>query len=503
MTQSIIIIGAGISGLSAGCYAAMNGYEVRIVEAHSLPGGLCTSWKRKGYLIDDSCHMLMGTDPANSYYRIWQELGAIQGRRIVNYEYFAGVTALDGREFRLYADLDRLERHMKELSPADAAPAEEFCGYVRKFADFKIPAGKPAELMGFLDGMRMMVGILPFMKLFGKLLSLTLDTFAARFKDPLLGNGIRNANYGAPGSLFSIVMPLATMSRKTGGYPIGGSLEFARAIEARFTGLGGTVRYGARVTKVLERNGRATGVRLEDGTEMEADYVIAACDMKNTLTGLLDGSRVDPVHKELLESDTLTGPVTQIAVGADLDLSDSPAAQLEVFQLPEPVSISGRKVEWFNVKNYAFDPSVAPPGKSLLLSMFLCEWPFGEKFKGDPAAYQAEKERTAEACIGALETRYPGIRDKVEMVDVATPLTYERYTGNWKGTHMTWQPNPEFQRRHSFIPKTVPGLDGLYLASMWTNPPGGLPGAAEVGKWIAQILCARDRKRFVTTIPPG
>jgi hypothetical protein len=218
---------------------------------------------------------------------------------------------------------------------------------------------------------------------------------------------------------------------------------------------------------------------------------------------LLDGSRIDPVHKELLESDTLTGPVTQIAIGADLDLSDSPAAQLEVFQLAEPVFIGGRRFEWFNVKNYACDSCVAPRGKSLLLSMFLCEWPYWEKFKGDPVTYEAEKEQTAHACIAALETLYPGIRAKVEMVDVATPLTYERFTGNWKGTHMTWQPTLEFQRRHRFIPKTVPGLDGLYLASMWTNPPGGLPGAAEVGKWIAQILCARDRKRFVTTIPPG
>jgi phytoene dehydrogenase-like protein len=413
------------------------------------------------------------------------------------------MTALDGREFRLYTDLDRLERHMKELSPADAALTEQFCGYVRRFANFNVPVGKPAELMGFRDGLRMMLGFLPFIKLFGELGSLTMESFAARFKDPLLRDGIKNANYGAPGSLLSIVMPLGWMSRKDGGYPIGGSLALARAIEARFTGLGGAVRYGARVTKVLERNGSATGVRLEDGTEMEADYVIAACDMKSTLMGLLDGSRIDPVHKELLDSGVLTGPVTQVAVGANLDLSGSPASQLEVFQLPKPISIGGRRVEWFNVKNYAFDPAMAPRGKSLLLSMFLSEWSHWEKLKGDPAAYKAEKERTAEACIGALETRYPGIHTKVEMVDVATPLTYERYTGNWKGTHMTWQPNPEFERRHRFIPKTVPGLDGFYLASMWTNAPGGLPGAADAGRGVAQLLCARDRKRFVTIIPPG
>jgi phytoene dehydrogenase-like protein len=503
MEKKILIIGAGISGLSAGCYAAMNGYEVRIVEAHALPGGLCTSWKRNGYLIDDSCHSLMGSGPARSYHQIWRELGALQGRRIVDYEYYAGLTGLDGRVFRLYTDPDRLERHMKELSPADAAPTEELCRLVRRFAGFDVPVGKPAELMRFLDGLKMILGFLPFMKLFGELLSLTLDSFAARFKDPLLRDGIRNANYSAPGPLFSIVMLLAAMSRKAAGYPIGGSLALAKAIEARFTGLGGTVRYGARVARVLERGGKATGVRLEDGTEMEADYVISACDMKSTLMVLLDGSRIDPVHQELLDTGTLTGPVTQVAVGANLDLSGTPPAMLEAFKLPKPISIGGRSVEWFNFKTYSHDPGMAPRGKSLLLSMFLCEWSHWEKLKSDPTAYTAEKERTAGACIGALETRYPGIRDKVEMVDVATPLTYERYTGNWKGTHMTWQYDGEFQRRHRFIPKTVPGLDGLYLASMWTNAPGSLPSAAEVGRWVVQLLCARDRKRFMTTIPPG
>jgi phytoene dehydrogenase-like protein len=500
--KEIIIIGAGMAGLSTGCYAQMNGYKTRILEMHDKPGGLCTSWKRKGYLIDDSCHCLVGSGPTSTYYQIWQELGAIQGRRIVDYEYFASMTGLDGREFRLYTDIDRLERHMKELSPADTTPTEQFCRFVRRFADFDIPLGKPAELMGFMDNMKMMIGFLPFMKLFGEVLSLTLESFATRFKDPLLSDGIRYANYGSPGSLISIVMPLAEMRRKAGGYPIGGSLALARAIETRYTRLGGMVRYGARVTRVLERNGRATGVQLENGTEMEADYVISACDMKRTLMDLLDGSRIDPVHKELLDSGTLTGPVTQVAIGANLDLSGSPAGQLEVFKLAKPISIGGRKVDWFNVKNYAFDPAMAPRGKSLLLSMFLCEWSHWEKFKGDPKAYEVEKERTAEACIEALETHYPGIRNKVEMVDVASPLTYERYTGNWKGTHMTWQYNADFNRRHRFIPKTVPGLEGFYLASMWTNAPGGLPFAADAGRGIVQLLCALDKKGFVTSTPP-
>jgi len=47
--KSIIIIGAGIGGLATGCYAQMNGYRTQIFEMHTQPGGVCTSWKRRGY----------------------------------------------------------------------------------------------------------------------------------------------------------------------------------------------------------------------------------------------------------------------------------------------------------------------------------------------------------------------------------------------------------------------------------------------------------------------
>jgi phytoene dehydrogenase-like protein len=66
---------------------------------------------------------------------------------------------------------------------------------------------------------------------------------------------------------------------------------------------------------------------------------------------------------------------------------------------------------------------------------------------------------------------------------------------------MTWILSNEFRRGHRYIPKTVPGLAGFYLASMWTDPPGGIPGAASAGRGVVQLLCHQDRQRFVTTTP--
>ncbi|HUU64217.1 MAG TPA: NAD(P)-binding protein [Dehalococcoidia bacterium] len=60
MEKSIIIIGAGIAGMAAGCYGQMNGYRSRIFEMHDKLGGLCTAWERKGYTIDGCLHWLVG-----------------------------------------------------------------------------------------------------------------------------------------------------------------------------------------------------------------------------------------------------------------------------------------------------------------------------------------------------------------------------------------------------------------------------------------------------------
>jgi len=81
--KKIAIIGAGIAGLSTGCYGQMNGFETEIFEMNSLPGRLCTSWKRKDYTIDGCIYHLPGATPSSKLYEMWKELGAIEDNRIL------------------------------------------------------------------------------------------------------------------------------------------------------------------------------------------------------------------------------------------------------------------------------------------------------------------------------------------------------------------------------------------------------------------------------------
>jgi phytoene dehydrogenase-like protein len=500
MEKKIVIIGAGIAGLSAGCYARMNGYDVEIHEAHNLPGGLCTSWKRGNYVIDGCIHWLTDSSPGTGFYRIWEELGAVQGRQMFNHDIFSSVVGLDGRRLHFYTDVDRLEDHLRTLSSPDAGAIKDLCGLIRRLARFpSYRVGKAPELMGLWDNVRTMARMVPYLKDFSNAGDLTLGALGARFTDPLLRGAIANFLPDETMPAMALVLTLGPMSRRVAGYPLGGSLELARAIEQRFLSLGGRIVYRSRVEKVLERAGRAVGMRLADGDEVSADYVISASDMRATLFSLLDGSRVDPLHRSLLETGRLYAPIVQVTFGVNMDFSDHISCIGTSYELEQPIEIAGRRQAYFLLKNYCYDPSLAPPGKSVVGSGATTDWSYWEPLIGNRAAYDAEKKKIAAICRDQIEHRYPGFTSKIEMTDVATPHTFARYTGNWKGTYMTWMLSGDFQRKHRYVPKTVPGLSGFYLASMWTNPPGGISGAASVGREVVQLLCHDDRKRFVTS----
>lgn len=498
--KSVAIIGAGVAGLSAGCYCQMNGYQTTIFEAHTLPGGLCTAWSRHGYTFDGCIHWLTSSAPGDTLYTLWEEIGAVQGRTMHDHDVFVRFVGADGRTFSLYADPDRLEAHMKSLSPDDAKPIEELCGWVRTLRRFEMPLGKPRELMTAIDGLKMGAKYARYMGTIKTLNETTLAAFAERFKDPLLANGLANA-IGATAPLMGLAMTLAPMSRKAAGYPLGGSLEFAKAIAQRYAALGGTIHYNARVARILEAGGKAVGIELQDGTRIDVDVVVSAADLRATLHSMLDGRRQDETHRVLLESGKTYDPCVQISYGINRVFPELNEPMSEAIELASPLEVGSTRTDWVTVKSYAFDPSLAPAGSSVVTSMIFGNWGYWNALRDDADAYAAAKTEVANACANVIDARYPGFRDAIEITDVATPVTFERFTGNWKGTFMTWQLSPEFQKRYGYVRKTVPGLDHFYIASMWTSPPGGLPGAAIAGREVAQLLCAKDKRKFVTTKP--
>jgi phytoene dehydrogenase-like protein len=184
--KSIIIIGAGITGLCTGCYGQMNGYRTQIFEMHDKPGGLCTAWERKGFTIDGCCHWLVGSGPATDFYHFWHEVGALQGRKIINMEQFMRFESSDDKIFTVYTDIDRLEQHMKEISREDTSLIDEFISGIRAFARFKLPSGKAPDLYSLVDKFNLIFRIIPYWKQLSKWTRLSMNDFTSRFQSPLL-----------------------------------------------------------------------------------------------------------------------------------------------------------------------------------------------------------------------------------------------------------------------------------------------------------------------------
>lgn len=493
--KSIIIIGAGIAGLATGCYAQMNGYRTRIFEQHDKPGGLCTSWKRKGYTFDGCIHHLAGSGPRSKLHRLWEELGAVQGRDMVFHDEFVRVEGPDGRTFIVYTDIDRLEQHMKELAPVDATVIEEYTRAARLFTRFDLlalPASKTWE----------MVKMLPFAPALIRWGKITMEDFAARFSDPFLRRVFPLIQYDFPGIPMALHLNfVAGCHNHTLGWPSGGSLSFSRAIERRYLDLGGKAHYKSRVVKILVENNRAVGVRLQDGTEHRADVIISAADGHTTIFDILDGKYTnDQTRTYYAEAPAGSQEMSlHVSLGVARDMSHEPHAL--TYLLEQPVTIMGKERNRLNVEIFNFDPSMAPAGKSAVKVLLDADYAHWKELYNDRARYNAEKQQVAEAVIEQLEKRFPGLTEQIEVVDVATPVTIERFTGNWRGLQAWVLPNAGLMDMMKGLSKALPGLENFYMVGQWAEAMIGVSTAAISARKAVETICRRDKRPFVTTVP--
>jgi phytoene dehydrogenase-like protein len=499
--RTIAIIGAGIAGLSAGCYGQMNGYRTQIFEQQHRPGGLCTSWTRKGYTFDGCIALgVAGSRRDSCSHQIWEELGALRNREVLDREEYVRFEGTNGEQLILYADVDKLEQHMRASYPADAAIVRELCDAVRLFSRLDMPPDKPKELYRISDNVRMVFKMLPFLRAFLKYSGESVEEFAARFSSPFLRRAFPLAlHFDTPEPMLSLVLTLAWMNTRNAGFPSGGSLEFARDIERRYLELGGTIHYRKPVEQILhEREGDGTGevsgVRLADGVEHYADIVISAADGHTTLFEMLPDEYLSDDIRSYYENLPVFPAIVQVSLGVDRDLSGEPT-DIKYF-LEEPVAIAGKKRDHLLIRHYCFDPSLAPPCKSVVVIQIPSSYDYWERLRQDRARYKAEKDAVAATVIGQLERRFRGISGRIEVVDVATPITTKRYSGNWQGSIMGWLSTK--QTADIDKSKTLPGLEHFYMIGQWAEARGGLPSVAMSARHAIQIICAKDGNAFVS-----
>lgn len=491
--KKIIIIGAGIAGLSTGVFALQNGFEVEIFEMHSKPGGECTGWNRGDYHFDNCIHWLMGSKKGLPLHKLWEAAGALDDSiDIVNNEIFISYES-GNKRINFYRNLDRLEKHLLEEAPEDRDAIIRFCRDAKKFIKLEMPIEKPFDMFTKGDIAKMVLKMLPIAGTMQKYEKISMSELAEGFKNQDLKKAITSmipSHYKAS----ALLSTLASLHNMDSGWPAGGSLALAERIEARFTGLGGKVNYKAKVKEIIIEDGSAKGIMLADGSSHYGDYVIGAADGYEIIYGLLKGKYVDETIKTLF-TDTASYPThtsVNIFLGVDADLSAHPHSLY--YKLKKPIDTGGMSHEYMTAKHYCYEPAFAPKGNSAVTIFFEADYDWWEKKKTDPEAYKAEKERILAEAIAAFIERFPEAEGKIKNTDMATPMTYVRYCSAYRGSWMSWAPTPGAKIR--FITGILPGLDNFYLTGQWTMPPGGLPTAVMSGKWTIQRICKRENITF-------
>lgn len=533
--ESMLIIGGGLGGLSTGCYAQMNGYQAHILEMHELPGGCCTAWEKGKFTFDWCISWLLGSGPGNEMHQIWREIGGLDGKEIRHPEVFNIVTASDGRSVRFYSDPDRLEAHLLELAPGDAKLIRSFCQGLRQFIKcLKVyPFLRPVGLMKRLERWRMMASFIPYFNLIRKTITVLMTDYSAKFKDPLLQEAFNFILYEKHPKfpVLPFYFQLAAHATHSAGVPQDGSLGLARSIEQRFMKLGGRVTYNAKVSEILVENDCAIGVRLSNGQELFADIVVGACDGHSAVMKMLGGRYLNDTYRKLY-TETIKQPGMVFPGYFTLFLGlkrEFPEAEYcTTYLLPEALaaSLPGIRHPSINVQfRSSLYPELAPPGTAIVYISYFCdidpwrEWVDGEEqssrivdgvevhtlpvHRGNK--YQSAKRKTANAIIDFLDSKIPGLREAVTTKDTATPLTQVRYTANYEGSVLGWQPFVESgETLEEEVKRNGPGLPGLknfYFSGVWATT-GGLIRAAAAGRHVLQFICKDDAKVFQAHIDP-
>lgn len=498
MKKKVNIIGAGISGLCAGCYLQMNGFEVEIFEKHSIPGGLCTSWKKGDFTVDGSIHWILGSDDKDGFFDMWNEILDVKSIPFHNHDVRLTLEVKNNADkygskvFILYTNLERLKDYMLDLSPEDAKPIHRFIRDIRLLQQFRVPPlmDKLPFFQSAWRGIKMM-RYLRFLFIIMRQTRISNFQFAKKFKSPFLREVFENLFDNDEVKMLVFNFPMASFDQQSAGYPIGGSLKWAERITEKFVSLGGVMHYNTPVKKIITEGNKAVGLKVRNDVVHSCDIVLSSADWYRTVFEYLDGKFVDEKMIRLKEEKSfeLYYSILLVTFGLKRDYKEYP--HFSRFPIQSPLhSPCGKSWDRLETHFYHYDPTLAPAGKTVMACSFYTKngnyWI--DLRKNDRKKYREMKTKFTSDLIGILEQKYPGIKDDIEMVDFATPATVLRYTNNWQGSAQGWLPGDNVLAATP-VKFKLPHLQQFYYASHWSRPGGGIPVAINMARDVTKIIC--------------
>jgi phytoene dehydrogenase-like protein len=403
------------------------------------------------------------------------------------------------RVFHLYTDLNRLEAYMLDLAPEDIRPIKSLIRSMRTMQRFEMPPMIDNILASrSWRNSLAMANYLPLVFLFFKWKNVTNYSFARKLKNPFLKEAFELLFDGDELTLLIMTIPLSSFDTKGAGYPLGGSYRFAKRIEDRYIDLGGKIHYNHEVMKIITEGRQARGILLKNNEVVNADIIVSSADWHFTVFGALGGKFVNKKMLALASNKKLQiyPSVLSVFLGVSRTFKEYP--HLLRFPLEKAAtSPDGTVYSRLELHIYHYDPTLAPEGKTIIvLSLYTRNGDYWINLRNaDIAEYNRRKSEFAEEIIEKLDEKINGIKQSIEMMDIATPATYHRYTNNWKGSAQGWFPDKNLLAS-SPVGIDLPGLSHFFLCSHWTTPGGGLPMILKASRDLARKICIKYKKPF-------
>jgi phytoene dehydrogenase-like protein len=480
----LLIIGGGVAGLSAGCYGLRSGYRTTIVEHNRALGGVATAWQKGPYTIDGCIHWLTG----GPFARIYEDLGVIPAVPLHTLDTWLTYRDVrDGLEIPFTRDLDAFAARLTEVSKADADEIARLREACDQFVRIQPPLDAP-ELSSLRERFRMFWDMRAAL---GPLVHFRqpIGTWAQKhLKSERLQRLFTRVLPETAPALF-LLMVLGYLEHGFLSRPVGGTAAFRDALVGGFRKLGGNVLLDTTVEEVLVRNGRAAGVRVADGSMIDADVVISTASAPETVLSLLGGRYDAETTRERLEHWKLFDPIVLASYGVELPYREMPSTLL--IDGIAPFTLGGKLNDRLYLRVYNDDPCFAPAGHTVVQAMLSADYEF---WATRGSQYGSEKERAGAQVLSQLEPHFPSISSAVRMTDIATPRTYWATARAWRGAFEGWMPNSTSFFGH--VSKTLCGLSGFYMAGQWVEPGGGIPTAAMSGRHAVQLACADMQLTF-------
>ena len=492
--KQIVIIGAGVAGLSAGIYAEQHGFHAILLEKNPSVGGMCTGWYRKGYYLDGCVHWLTGTKEGTLLNEMWKNVDAFKSQDDILYLPSWGTFEYEGHKVTLWRDLDRAEREWKEISPVDSKMIHKFFKMVRDFTKVELPLDLPLSMIPLNRKIALGLKVLSVWPSYLKTMFISCEQFAAKFKSPALRFALTKAQIGT-GNLFSMIYSYATVVMGDGGIPVGASKPMVERMKDKFISLGGSLRLNANVDSVVIDNGNAKGVKLINGETINADYVISCLDTNYTLKRLLRDQYKFPAFQKRFDNPERHQAPSCVLMHFTVK-KDNNLPIPYTFEC-KPFSVGGVEVNHLTIRSYAYDETFTRGDKTVLSVMVdqsNVQYPYWRKLSKNRELYLKMKQEIAQDVRSRIIAKFPEIGE-LEVLDVSTPYTFNHYVNTSNGVYMSFL----FSKRDPMFAHhgQLRGLKNFYLSGQWLQGPGGLPIAMTQGKFAIQRICKKEKLSFV------